>query len=216
MDRRYIPALGHDTLTRFYDPLLRRTLHEAGFKRRLLKQAGIRPGHRVLDLGCGTATLTLLIRQTHPQAQVTGVDGDPKVLRIAKDKAERAGVSLNLHRAMAFRLPYADGSFDRVLSTLLFHHLGPEEKRQTLREVWRVLGPAGELHIADWGKAEDWKMRMAFLIVQCIDGFKTTSENARGALPELLRQAGFADVREFERRRTVCGTLSLYQGKKQT
>ena len=190
MGRQYIPALGHDRLTRFYDPLLRWTTRESVFKRRLVEQAGFRPGHRVLDLGCGTATLMLLIRQAHPQAWVVGVDGDLRVLHIAKSKAARAGTDLALHRAMAYHLPYADACFDRVLRF------------------------GGELHIADWGKAEDWRMRTEFLLVQCLDGFKTTSDNVQGLLPELLSQAGFASVRESDRLRTVFGTLSLYQAQK--
>lgn len=143
-----------------------------------------------------------------------GLDGASRVLRIAKDKAERSGVDLALNRAMAFQLPYADGCFDRVLSTLLFHHLGKEEKRRTLREVWRVLRPAGELHIADWGKAEDWRMRTAFLLVQLLNGFERTTDNVRGVLPELLSQAGFEGVCESDRCRTVFETLSLYLAQK--
>ncbi|MBI4446126.1 MAG: class I SAM-dependent methyltransferase [Acidobacteria bacterium] len=214
MGRRYIPALGYDWLTRFYDPLVRRTIHESGFQRRLVEQSGISPKHRVLDLGCGTASLALLIRQMHPQTLVVGLDGDPRVLHIAKGKTQRIGADLALHCAMAFQLPYANGSFDRVLSSLLFHHLGAEEKRKTLSEVWRVLRPGGELHFADWGKAEDWRMRTAFLLVQFLDGFKSTPENVRGALPKLLSQAGFVNVRETERLRTIFGNLALVRARK--
>ncbi|MBI2819705.1 MAG: class I SAM-dependent methyltransferase [Acidobacteria bacterium] len=214
MGRQYIPALGHDWLTRFYDPLLGWTMRESVFKCRLVEQAGICPGQRVLDLGCGTATLTLLIRQAHPQACVVGVDGDAKALLIAQGKAVRDSTDLILHRAMAYQLPYADGCFDRVVSSLLFHHLTREEKQRTLREVWRVLRSAGELHIADWGKAEDWRMRTAFFLVQLLDGFNRTADNVHGALPELLSQVGFDGVRESDRLRTIFGALSLYQAQK--
>ena len=115
---------------------------------------------------------------------------------------------------MANASPYTDNCFDRVLSSLLFHHLTQEEKLRALQEAMRVLHPGGGLHIADWGKAEDWRMRTAFLLVQCLDGFKTTSDNVLGRLPELLRQAGFASVREPARVRTIFGILSFYQAEK--
>jgi SAM-dependent methyltransferase len=91
MRRQYIPALGYHwlRLTRFYDPLVRRAFPESAFQRRLVEQAAIGPGHRVLDLGCGTATLALLILQIHPQALVAGLDRDQDILNIAKDKATR-------------------------------------------------------------------------------------------------------------------------------
>src|SRR6059036_3560803 len=78
----YIPALGFDWLTRFYDPVLRVTLREEKFKRLLVTQACVQPGQDVLDLGCGTATLTIMLKQSCPGAKIIGLDGDPKVLAI--------------------------------------------------------------------------------------------------------------------------------------
>src|SRR3972149_904967 len=129
---KYIPALGHDWLTPLYDPLLRWVMREETFKRRLIAQADIQPGQRVLDLGCGTATLTILIKQVHPDSEVIGVDADVKVLDIGRAKASKAGVDITLDHGMAFQLPYPDRSFDRVLSSLVLHHLTREDKRRTL------------------------------------------------------------------------------------
>ncbi len=61
----YIPALRFRWLTRFYDPILRAALKEEKFKRLLAEQTGIQSDHRVLDLGCGTATLTLMLKQAY-------------------------------------------------------------------------------------------------------------------------------------------------------
>jgi ubiquinone/menaquinone biosynthesis C-methylase UbiE len=214
MPREYIPALGYHWLTRFYEPLARRAIHESGFQHRLIEQAGLAPHHRVLDLGCATATLALLILQIQPQALVVGLDRDREILNIAKDKAMKVGAELSLHCGISFQLPYANDCFDRVLSSLLFHHLPPLEKRKTFSELWRVLRPGGELHVADWGKAEDWRMRTAFLLVQFLDGFKSTSENVSGKLPELLNQAAFVGVCETERMRTIFGNLTLIRARK--
>ena len=83
LDNRYIPALSFGWLTPLYDPLLRWAMQEERFKRHLIRQANLQPGHQVLDVGCGTGTLTLLIQQTEPAALVAGLDGDPDILAIA-------------------------------------------------------------------------------------------------------------------------------------
>ncbi len=123
----YIPALSHDWLTPLYDSLIRWAMPESTFKRRLVEQTRVRSSHRVLDLGCGTATLTLLIKKTYPEATVVGIDGDPKILGIAKRKAEQANLDITLDEGMGFDLPYADASFDRVVSNLVFNHLNREK-----------------------------------------------------------------------------------------
>lgn len=94
----YIPPLRYRFLTRFYDPLVRLTTRELAFKQALLAQAAAdRPRH-VLDLGCGTGTLTVAIAKTLPDAAVSGLDADAEALAIAAEKARRASVGLGLHQ----------------------------------------------------------------------------------------------------------------------
>jgi len=212
----YIPALSHDWLTPLYDSLIRWTMPESTFKRRLIEQTRIKSGHRVLDLGCGTATLTLLIKRTHPDTTVVGIDGDPKILGIAKNKATQAGLEIALDQGMSFDLPYPDASFDRVVSSLVFHHLNRDNKVATVNEVHRVLRAGGELHIADFGKPQNTLMRAASFPWQVFDGFKTTTDNVKGLLPELIRNAGFVEAYESARYMTLFGTLSLYSARKPT
>ncbi len=208
---KYISALRYDWLTKFYDPVLQFTLRERVFKRQLIQQANIQPGYRLLDLGCGTATLTILLKQLHPGADVVGLDGDEKALVIAKRKIVAAGLDISLKKGLSFELDFPDQSFDRVVSSLLFHHLTTESKLATLTEIKRVLKPGGELHIADWGKAQNFFMRGAFLLVQLLDGFETTSESVRGKLLDYMKQAGFNDAEETQRIKTIFGTLSRYR-----
>jgi ubiquinone/menaquinone biosynthesis C-methylase UbiE len=103
---RYIPVLKFRFLTSFYDILLKRFMREDIFKKRLIDQAGLRAGMRLLDLGCGTATLTMMVKQMHPQVEVIGLDGDPDVLAIARKKVAQAGLSINLNLGMAYELLY--------------------------------------------------------------------------------------------------------------
>jgi cyclopropane fatty-acyl-phospholipid synthase-like methyltransferase len=210
----YIPALSHDWLTPLYDSLIGWTMPEYTFKRRLVEQARIKCGHRVLDLGCGTSTLTLLIKKTHPEATVVGVDGDPKILRIARKKSAQAGLEITVDEGMSFDLQYPNASFDRVVSSLVFHHLNRDNKLATLREVHRVLRTGGELHIADFGKPHNALMRVVSLPWLLFDGFHAPSDNLKGLMPELMRSAGLVEVHESARFMTLFGTLSLYSSRK--
>ncbi len=210
----YIPALAYKRLTPLYDPLIRWTLRESAFKLRLIEQARLERTYRVLDLGCGTGTLALLIKKAHPDSDVVGLDADPEALETAKAKTAKARVQITLDQGMCFDLPYPDDSFDRVLSSLVFHHLSTEQKLRTLREVFRVLRPGSQLHVADWGKPQGQLMRLAFLTVQMLDGFATTTDNVKGLLPEFFRGTGFQDVNESAQFMTLFGTLSLYRARK--
>jgi len=210
-NEKYIPALGHAWLTPLYDPFLRWGMREEKFKRALIAQARIEAGHCVLDLGCGTATLTILVKQLHPDATVVGLDGDPRILEIGRAKAAKAGVDLTLDHGMAFQLPYPDSSFDRVLSSLVLHHLSRADKQRTLREVWRVLRPGGWLHVFDFGRPDNALAGVISLVTRRLE---RVSDNIEGLLAEMFRLAGFAQVEETAHYMTVVGTLTLYQAEK--
>jgi ubiquinone/menaquinone biosynthesis C-methylase UbiE len=207
----YVPALRFDWLTRFYDPILRATLQEEPLKRRLVEQVDLRPGQRALDLGCGTATLTIMLARACPEAEVVGLDGDPRALAIGRDKVTRAGLRVELHEGVAQDAPFPPASFDRVVSSLVFHHLDTDTKRAALARARELLRAGGELHVLDWGRAESVIMRLAFLPVQLLDGFGSTGDNVRGRLPALIAEAGFEDVAETHRARTMLGVMSLYR-----
>jgi len=205
---KYIPAFGHERLTPLYDPFLKWVMREEMFKRELIRQANISAGQRVLDLGCGTATLTILIKQSRPDAEVVGLDGDVQVLEIGRAKAAKAGVDITLDHGMAFQLPYLDGSFDRVVSSLVFHHLSREDKQRAMNEVFRVLRPGGELHLADLGKPQHAFAQFISLFVR---RFERAADNFDGLLPEMMRRAGFVGVVEPAQ---FVGALSLYKAEK--
>jgi len=208
-DDAYISALRYSWLTPFYDTVVRWTTREATFKRALVNQVDVRPKQRLLDLGCGTATLTIDLKVACPDADITGLDGDAGILQTARKKALDAGVTVVLEQGCSYALPYADNSFDRVVSSLFFHHLTTGNKRRTLAEIKRVLTPGGELHVADWGAAQNVIMRSLFFLVQLHDGFETTADNVQGRLPTLIGEAGFEDVRKTAEWATPLGTIAL-------
>ncbi|VVB91651.1 Putative arsenite methyltransferase [uncultured archaeon] len=203
---KYIPAFGVDRLAPLYDLIMPAVMRESTIKPHLVEQMGIKKGHRVLDLGCGTATLTILIKKAQPEAEVTGLDIDPKILEIARSKVARKGLSITLDQGLASELPYNDNSFDRVVSSLVFHHLTRENKVLAFKEIFRVIRPGGELHVADFGKPHNTLMYLISLFVR---HFEETSDNINGLLPEMFRMAGFGDIEETARYMTINCTLSL-------
>jgi ubiquinone/menaquinone biosynthesis C-methylase UbiE len=207
----YIPALKYSWLTSFYDLIMRLTMREFTFKQRLVAQACIEKGQHILDLGCGTATLAILIKKMYPETEVTGLDRDPDVLKIARAKVARNNLNIKLDQGMAFKLPYPDGSFDRVLSSLLLHHLTRENKIRTLREVFRVLRPGGEFHLADFGKPSNVLMYPVSLVMRQVE---ENRDNVNGLLPEFIRKAGGNSIHENYRYMTVFGTIVLWQAQK--
>lgn len=211
---QYVPALRYRWLTHLYDPVVRTLTREETFKHALVEQAHIAAGQKILDLGCGTGTLALMVKRRHPTAEVFGIDGDPMILELARKKTNSAGVDVHFDLGLATSLPYSDASFDRVLSSLLFHHLLRDDKLTALREVHRVLKPGAELHIADWGKPRNRIMRALFLGVQALDGFRTTQDSVEGLLPCLMADAGFSDVKVTRSYATITGTLSLCCARK--
>ncbi len=212
--RGYLPALRFPALTRLYDPVVALTTRERRFKELLIDQAAPAPAQRILDLGCGTGTLAIQVKQREPDAEVVGLDADPEMLSQARAKAERAGVELKLVEGMSDKLPFEAASFDRVLSTLFFHHLDPEPKRRTAREIARVLRRGGELHVADWGAPADPLMSAAFLSIRMLDGFENTADNVNGELPRIFEEAGLENAEQTDRLRTVFGTMALYRAER--
>jgi ubiquinone/menaquinone biosynthesis C-methylase UbiE len=214
---RYVPAAGRRVFTPFYDAVNAVAMRQGQWRPRLVERAlssralGSAAPMRILDLGCGTGEMALAIARAAPDVHLIGVDGDPDVLERAAIKARAEGVELELHEALADRLPLADADLDCVLSTLMFHHLLPSAKRAALAEAWRILRPGGRLLVCDIGRAGDPLMRAAFFAVQLLDGFPNTREHARGELPEIISQAGFSAVTVFGRYRTGGGTLDLIE-----
>jgi ubiquinone/menaquinone biosynthesis C-methylase UbiE len=209
----YLPALRFKRLTPLFDGLVLATMRESAFKRALVEQARLEPGLRVVDLGCGTGTLALLIKDREPGCSVVGVDADPEILRRASAKAEEAGAEIEFDEALSTDLPYEDESVDRVLSTLFFHHLMPDDKHATLAEIRRVLRPGGQIHVADFGAPADPIQRALSYQVRLFDGLERTRENFAGDLPGLVADAGLRPVTEHQRLRTGLGTLSLFSAE---
>lgn len=191
-EKTYLPAAGRDWALPLYDPLVKALGADAA-KKALLDQADLRDNHRVLDIGCGTGTLAITMKRRYPDMNVVGLDPDPKALARSRQKAKRAGVSVSFDQGFSDELPYADGSFDRVFSSFMFHHLQPDLRETTLREVRRVLKAGGSLHLLDFERPETAPRRALARRMYANHHLKDNSERQ---ILALMRQAGFADARK--------------------
>lgn len=208
---RYIPALSFNWLTPVYDPLIRWGMREQVFKRRLLERAQVRPGQHVLDLGCGTGTLTIMLKLSEPQATVVGLDGDAQILSIAETKAAQAGAKIFWDLGLAYNLPYNDRSFDVVLSSLMIHHLSSADKLRAFREVRRVLKPGGAFHIVDFGRPNNVADRLQAAFMR---QWERAADNFDGRIVPILQEAGFESTGERDPMGTIFGPIWFYQAVK--
>ena len=205
--REFLPAAGRDVFLPLYDPLV----SLMGFGRasqELVSQANIERGQCVLDIGCGTGTLIVRLKQQYPAVQVVGLDPDAKALRRARKKAGRAGVSVQLDHGFADELPYRERSFDRVFSSFMFHHLDEHEREKTSREVLRVLRPGGSFHLLDFvvdyadGAAHGFFERL-------IGGHALMKTNTNERLLQLIRRAGFTHVTRIKEGSMLFGLMRM-------
>jgi SAM-dependent methyltransferase len=233
-DREFLPGMGKPWLLPLYDVFTRlsgvRALHD-----RAAALADIAPGEIVLDVGCGTANLSLAVLRAQPDARVTGLDPDAAALRIAARKAARRRVPLTLVQGFADRLPTGDGSLDHIVSSLALHHVPDEGRVLFGREAFRALRSGGTVTIVDFGSSDgadgtahghgQGGMRghrgirghhprgrgHADRGRSAVAANPHTARNLEGGLVRLLADAGFADAREVEHVEHRYGPITFVQ-----
>ena len=186
--REFLPAAGRDVFLPLYDPVVGLMGFDSA-RRELISCANIKPAQRVLDIGCGTGTLAVKLKRQHETVQVIGLDPDPKALWRARLKATGAGVSVQFDQGFADELPYERESFDRVLSSFMFHHLNKQEREKMLKEVLRVLKPGGSFHFVDF-IVDDVSHRFFDRLFRSHAHMKDNSDER---ILELMSRTGFTD-----------------------
>jgi ubiquinone/menaquinone biosynthesis C-methylase UbiE len=197
-----------------YDPLVERMSfgRERRFREKTLALLDLKPSARVLDVGCGTGSLTMMIAgQLGGEGKVVGIDAAPRMIAIARRKAARAGSRAEFAVGVAEALEFADAAFDVVVNSMFLHHIDRELKQLALGEMFRVLTPGGQLCTADIDRPSTrlagfigWAGR--YLLCQ-----PELEDNLNGRLPELMRDSGFREVLRSEH---LYGLVSFFTARK--
>lgn len=145
---------------------------------------------RILDLGCGTGSTTLLLKQKFPSAQIFGLDLSPFMLVTAAKKAKNAGLTIEWRHGKAEQTGFPDGSFDVVTASLLFHETPPEITQQILQEGFRLLKAGGQMIILDGNQKTLVETQWLTEIFE--EPYIHTY--AGGSLDAMLEKAGFGAV----------------------
>jgi cyclopropane fatty-acyl-phospholipid synthase-like methyltransferase len=207
--REYVPALGFHRLTALYDPLIRSWSAAARVRAAVVDALELRAGMRILELGAGSGRLAIQIKRRHPDVAIDAVDVDARMVAHARRNAAGAGVEIDFREACMTSLPEG-GAYDRVYSTMVFHHLAPKAKLQALAGARRALAPGGSFVVADFGRPRGALQWALFSwIQQPLDGFANTRPHRDGRFEQALRGA-FGEVRSAAVWRTAAGTIEAF------
>lgn len=153
---------------------------------RLVALSGAEPGQRVLDVGCGTGYFTRRIAEAvRPGGNVVGIDPSQSMVDYA---ARRAPANATFEVAVAEDLPFADHSFDLVVSSLAFHHFPADRRGEAVRQMFRVLRPGGLLCIADLRPSHGGVVHR----IAAVFNAHAREQDRLHQLDELIADAGFS------------------------
>lgn len=192
-ERTYLPAAGRDVFLPFYD-LIAKLVGADKARQALLDRVPLQPQDKVLDIGCGTGTLAVMLKQKYPSLNVVGLDPDPNALARAEAKAKRAGISVRFDRGFADAMEYEDLGFDVVFSSFMFHHLESGDREKALLEVRRVLKPGGSFYLVDFEASDDASGHGP---MRLFHRSKRLQDNAAPRIVSLMQQAGFKDPKKI-------------------
>ena len=159
--------------------------------RMIIEMANIKPGEKILDVGCGTGNLTLTAKKyAGASGSVSGIDASPEMIGVAQEKAKRSGIEAVFELGLIEKMPFPDASFDVVISRLVIHHLPDDLKRQGFAEIFRVLKPGGRFFLTDFNPPAN--PLLAHLTTAVVGhGMMHTSV---WGLPPILVETGFANI----------------------
>jgi ubiquinone/menaquinone biosynthesis C-methylase UbiE len=121
------------------------------FRQYIVDLASLKGYESVLDVGCGTGIMLIRIAKLYPNCALFGIDISPKMLGSTRENAEKHGLAMDLQLGSTTHLPYANATFDVVISNIMYHHLNLVEKHQAVHEIARLLKTGGRYVSAEFG-----------------------------------------------------------------
>ena len=212
IEMAFTPALGRNGLSGVYDLAIALLTRERVWRTALLEQVGPRAGDAIVDVGCGTGTFAIMLKQAAPEARIVGLDPDPAILAIAAAKAEAAEVEIEWRQGFANDAADLGTVFDKAVSSLVFHQVPLPMKRAGISAMAAAVGPGGVVHIADYARQSSKLMRRLFrMTVQRIDGLTDTQPNADGALETIIGEFNVGATQPTHIVPTPTGAISLFR-----
>ena len=209
-EKTFTPAAGRFAPSSVYDLGVAILTREAVWRPKLVEILALAPGDRILDVGCGTGSLAILLKARHPDVEIFGLDPDPASLSIAKAKADAAGVNIEWRQGFASDAANA-GVFDKLVSSLVFHQVPLSGKRAGIEAMYAATKAGGTVCIADYARQSRPLMRTAFRFIQLIDGKADTQPNADGFLETELSKHSGKPVMPVFAIDTPTGTISIFR-----
>lgn len=179
--------------------------------RMIVEMARIKPGDKVLDVGCGSGNLTLTAQKYVGQSgSVYGIDAAPEMIKVAREKASHAGSAAVFEVGLIEQLPYPDAMFDVVISRLVIHHLPEDVKQRGFAEIFRVLQPGGLFFVADFKMPTH---PFLALLASTFLGHGMMMQSDLESVTPMLKEMGFLNVASGSTRSAF---LAFVSGKKPT
>jgi len=205
-DETYYIAKTFDYMAKRYDRSVEKKFG-LEFYSLAAKSAGVKEGDKVLDAGCGTGTLALMLKkQVGNNGLVAGIDVSSGMLKQAKIKSDKENLLIDFRVASIEKIPFSDNFFDLVTSTWVVHQLSLPLKKKGLKEIFRVLRPGGHFLLVDLHRITNpWRAFFNFPFYWWSEGYKI---HVQGKLPDLLTETGFTEVKIMNRIRDKIDYIS--------
>jgi len=162
---------------------------DSAIRERLVRLAAPAAGEKVLDVGCGTGAVAIAIKPRVGEGEVHGIDASPEMIEVAREKAAKTRLDIDFQVALIEAIPFPEGSFDLVTSSLMLHHLPDDLKRKGFAEIRRVLKPGGRFLAMDFAAQGHGPIGHLLSVFGHSRG-----EPIVELLTPMLKEAGFADV----------------------
>jgi ubiquinone/menaquinone biosynthesis C-methylase UbiE len=178
------------------------------YRERIINYADLKAGERVLEVGCGTGTLSLLAKRRVDDGEVIGLDLSPKMVKQAEKKSKKYNLDIKFIEGSIDTLLFPDNYFDVVLSSWMFHHLPIRIKREGLKEIHRVLKKGGRFLFFDFSKPNNV---IGYMITPLFIWTDFLREHIFGDITSYFKESGFSDI--TLKRKGICTAVYLMYKK---